>query len=179
MTMPTIFVLVGMIGSGKSTYARRRAAEGALVVCHDDLCRMLHAGCPVGPNSSGYEPELRACYREMEEDLARVAIKHGRDVVIDRTHLTRESRERWTSFARYPRFPSWAQPSVIAVVFPMEDPEVHALRRFTSDARGRTYDQWLQVARHHHDQAAREPLSEAEDFDEIRNAPLGEDANHA
>ena len=35
--MPRIEVLVGMIASGKSTYARKRASEGA--VCYDtDSC---------------------------------------------------------------------------------------------------------------------------------------------
>jgi predicted kinase len=86
-------VLVGMIASGKSTYARRRADEGALVVSHDDLTAMLHA-------RYRYEQGLREPYRRIEESIAWRGLDAGRDVVIDRTHLTRESRERWLKWVR-------------------------------------------------------------------------------
>ncbi len=35
-------LLVGMIASGKSTYARRRAAEGAIIICDDAVKAALH-----------------------------------------------------------------------------------------------------------------------------------------
>lgn len=165
--MARIEVLVGMIASGKSTYARRRADEGALVVCHDDLCRMLHAGLPVGPAACGYDPDLRTCYRKIEEAIARLAIEFDRDVVIDRTHLTRESRERWLTFARWPSFAEWSQPPVVAVAFPIMTPHFHARRRVEADPRGRSYDEWLDVAWHHRGQAEAEPLAEDEGFAEI------------
>lgn len=163
---PRIELLVGMIASGKSTYARRRADEGALVVCHDDLTAMLHA-------RYRYEPEKRALYRRLEEAIAFEALAGARhldggcDVVIDRTHLTRESRERWLSFARWPRFAEWATPEIIAVAFPIEAPEVHARRRFECDGRGRPYEEWLAVARHHAEQAAAEPVSVTEGFHDV------------
>jgi predicted kinase len=148
-----------MIGSGKSEYARRRAAGGALVVCRDDLCRMLHAGALGG---CGYEPASRERYRRMESALVREVLAAGRDAVIDRTHLTRESRGRWVALAH------GLGAGAIAVVFPVESPEVHARRRFEADARGRSLDDWLAVARHHAAQAAAEPISVDEGFAEIR-----------
>jgi predicted kinase len=149
-------VLVGMIASGKSTYARRRALEGALVVCHDDLTAMLHA-------EYRYEPALREAYRRMEESLTYQALLAGRDVVIDRTHLTRESRGRWLAWA----MSLVARPrSVVAVAFPGGPPEEHAARRYAADPRGRPLGEWLGVARHHAEQAARDPLDwRAEGFD--------------
>lgn len=152
--MPTLEILVGMVGSGKSTYARSRARQGALVICHDDLTEMLHA-------EYRYEPELKAVYRKMEEQLAFTALKAGKDVIIDRTHLTRESRQRWVGFRDGCRANDRDFPEVllVAVVFPLEPPEVHAERRFASDARGRSFDEWLFVARHHHEQATAEPIS--------------------
>jgi predicted kinase len=155
-----IEVLVGMIASGKSTYARRRADEGALVVCHDDLTEMLHA-------RYRYEQELRSLYREMEEGLAATAIKHGKDVIIDRTHLTHESRARWIGFGVV-----WGCP-VIAVAFPITGPYQHAFLRHQDDDRGRSYEEWLQVARHHHSQSLAEPLSADEGFAEIRREVWG------
>lgn len=160
--MPRIELLVGMIASGKSTYARQRADEGAIVVSHDDLTQMLHA-------RYRYEQRLRHLYRKMEEDIAKAAIEDGHDVVIDRTHLTRESRNRWITFGRWPRFAEWALPTVVAVCFPIESPEVHATRRFGCDPRGRSYEEWLNVARHHAEQSAKEPIQIAEGFAEILN----------
>lgn len=155
-------VLVGMIASGKSTYARKRADAGALVVSHDDLSEMLHA-------RYRYEPELRECYRRMEEDLVVRAMQAGRDVIIDRTHLTKESRARWVDYVH----PFWngSRIDIIAVRFPIEAPEVHASRRVSADSRGRSYEEWLRVATHHAEQAQKEPLGDGEGFDEIVDAP--------
>lgn len=158
-----IEVLVGMIGSGKSTFARRRAREGALVISHDWLTEMLHA-------EYRYEPGLRDCYRQMEDALARWALVWGRDVVVDRTHLTRESRRRWLDLAAILATPAVA---VFAVAFPIDEPDVHARRRFESDPRGRSFQIWLDVATHHYAQAVLEPLSPAEGFAAILNPEVG------
>ena len=37
-----IEVLSGMIASGKTSYARSRADDGALIISHEDLTEMLH-----------------------------------------------------------------------------------------------------------------------------------------
>lgn len=150
-----IEVLVGMIGSGKSSYARWRADQGALVICHDDLTQMLHG-------RYRYEPELRACYRAMQIQLAQNGIVAGRDVIIDRNHLTRESRAFWIDVARRSE-----NTPIVAVPFPIGSAEDHARRRFYADARGRSYEEWLKVALHHEAQAAAEPLLATEGFDAI------------
>lgn len=155
-------VLCGMIASGKSTYARKRADEGALVVSHDDLTAMLHV-------RYRYEQELRACYRAMEEDLVYRALRAARDVVIDRTHLTRESRQRWIVYARAIRgMAIWkTPPAIVAVRFPIDAAHIHATRRLESDPRGRSFLEWHQVALHHAEQARAEPLERSEGFDRI------------
>jgi predicted kinase len=160
--MPTVELMVGMIASGKSTYARKRGDDGALIVCFDDLTAMLHA-------RYRYDPELRATYRLMEEALAYAALtKAGRDVLIDRTHLTRESRARWVILAR-----EWGVP-IVAVATPIMPAEVHAIRRFRADPRGRSLEDWSWVALHHAGQARAEPLESSEGFAEIRTFDLGE-----
>jgi predicted kinase len=159
-----IEVLIGMIASGKSTYARRRADEGALVICHDDLTQMLHA-------RYRYESGLREFYRQLMRTIAVAALEHGRDVVIDRTHLTKESRWLWVDLRNRLRFDRDEQDDpmaveLIAVVFPIEPASWHAKRRHDHDARGRPFDEWMQVAMHHKEQAVAEPLDwQAEGFD--------------
>lgn len=140
-----IELLVGMIGSGKSTYARRRAKQGALIISHDDLTEMLHG-------EYRYEAELKPAYLAMMRGIAVQAVLAKRDVVIDRTHLTRESRHFWTGCGYL-----WDVP-VVAVTFPILAPEAHAQRRFEADPRGRSYEDWLKVAWHHAEQAWKEPL---------------------
>jgi predicted kinase len=159
-------VLVGMIASSKSGYARKRAKQGALCISHDDLTAMLHC-------EYRYEQDLRECYRGMEESLAWAALNAGRDVIIDRTNLTAESRRRWLRWARevYDSLNTFngkgPRTTVVAVAFPVEAPEVHARRRFEADPRGRSHEEWYMVAQHHFAQHLAEPLSENEGFAEI------------
>jgi predicted kinase len=155
----TLYLLCGMIASGKSSFARARADEGALVVCHDDLTAMLHA-------SYRYEQPLRACYRAGEEALAGIIIASGRRVVIDRTHLTRESRERWVRWFRTFGAPG----QIVAVTFPMLTPREHAMRRVKADPRCRSFETWLAVAELHAREA--EPIRWDEGFDNVILAPV-------
>ena len=152
--MAEIRLLIGMIGSGKTTYARAMAdTHGDVIVSHDDLTEMLHGRYT-------YHQALKPMYLDMMKSLAMVAIGHGKNVIIDRTHLTRESRAFWVDVAKK------ANIYVVAVGFKVETPEVHAQRRFKFDPRGRPYDEWLNVAKHHAAQIEAEPLDwDAEGFD--------------
>jgi predicted kinase len=159
--------LVGMVGSGKSTYARKRADQGALVVSHDDLTRMLHGG------RGRYEPGLRQCYRDMLGHVVVSGFAAGRDVIVDRTHLTRESRQYWVDLGRFLKI------ACVAVAFPIYDAEMHATRRYSADPRDRTFAKWLEVAEHHAAQAALEPLGADEGFARILDVSWdGSDENN-
>lgn len=162
MSSPHLEILVGMIASGKSTYALKRAKEGALVISHDALTEMLHA-------EYRYEGGLRNVYRQMEQGIAWAALCAGRDVVVDRTHLTRESRERWIKWARtfdsLQTFDGRGHTTPVdAIAFPVDSPLIHAMRRATSDDRGRSPETWLSVAQGHWRDMAKEPLSINEGF---------------
>jgi predicted kinase len=150
-----IELLVGMIASGKSTYARKRARSNAMVVCHDDLTEMLHS-------EYTYNKAFRQFYRDCEEALVKEILANNLDAIIDRTHLTHESRLRWIDFAGVYQVP------IVAVVFPFQTIEKHADRRFKSDNRGRSYAEWENVAQHHASQWYEEPLKDHEGFTEIR-----------
>jgi predicted kinase len=152
---PTVEILVGMIASGKSTYARRRAREGAIIVCFDDLTEMFHG-------KYRHEQGLKDLYREVEESMIHAALFRFRDVIVDRTHLTREARARVVGAVR-----DWVEPArIVAVEFPRQAATVHAERRFRADPRGRSLGHWLFVAHYHAQQADAEPLDwRAEGFD--------------
>lgn len=131
-----IELLVGMVGSGKSTYARKRAEEGWFIVCHDDIVRMVH-----GRNY--YWSNFSPIYRAIEESAVRSAHGYCLDVVVDRTSLRRHERERWIKIAKD------LEDKIDAVVFPFEHHEIHAQRRFDDDPRGSSLEAWTSVTRTH------------------------------
>lgn len=136
--MPRLEILVGMIASGKSTYCKMRARDGALVVNDDAVVTALHGG-----NYDLYTEALRPLYKLVRTTMIRAGLMMGRDVVVDSTNLTTRRREKMVELAKECN----AEP--IAVVFPFESPEIHASRRWRTDNRGCSYEKWLAVARHH------------------------------
>lgn len=71
-------VLVGLPGSGKSTWAKRAAEKnGSLVICQDEL--------------GGREACIQACAKALAE---------GRSVIIDRTNIDKRQRAYWVRLAK-------------------------------------------------------------------------------
>lgn len=148
-------VLVGMIASGKSTYAAKRAAAGAVIINADAIVTAIHGG-----NYKLYHDAYKPVYKGIEHSIASLAVAAGRDVVVDNCNQSVATRARWIAVAK-----SLSQPCV-AVVFPKETCEVHAKRRASADARGYTEEQWLGVAKRHSAQYVQP--NESEGFDAIR-----------
>lgn len=135
----SMYVLVGMIASGKSTYAKTAATGGAIVVNDDSVVTAVHGGNPLL-----YRESLKPLYKSLQNHIVAMAVALGRDVVVDcGVNIRERSRRRWIGMAH-----SLDQPCM-AVVFPRSSPEVHAKRRFSDDARGYSYNDWLAVAMSH------------------------------
>ncbi len=88
----TAYILVGLPGSGKSTWARkkcaelREAGEMCVIVNRDALRQMMHGEYAYNPD---YEP--------MVSSVARSAVRHALvcgSVIVDETHITEEKRWR-------------------------------------------------------------------------------------
>jgi predicted kinase len=127
-------ILVGNIASGKSTYAKERARQGALVVSMDALLTALHGGL------YAYDKELKETYRLIQSALITAAIRTGRDVVVDDRNHTEVKRGRLIAIAAAEGEP------VAATVFEREDPMVHSDRRVKAGARGVSGSKWFEVA---------------------------------
>lgn len=136
--MSEIQVLVGMVASGKSTYALQKAREGWIVVSEDATVMSVHAN-----DYQLYATALKPLYKAVENTTVALALALGRSVIIDRVNGTKASRARWISMAKS------LDVEVSAVVFPMCDSEVHASRRSYSDSRGYDYKKWLEVVEKH------------------------------
>ena len=134
-----LIVLVGMIASGKSTLAKKLASEGAVIVNDDAIVTAVHGG-----DYTLYERRLKPLYKSIENHITTTGIALGRCVVVDRgVNVSRSARARWVALARSLDIPS------IAVCFPNEGAHVHAERRHTHDARGCSFESWLEVAKRH------------------------------
>jgi hypothetical protein len=109
-----------------------------------------------------YEAALRPGYAAIMRQTVEVGFAHGRDVILDGTHLTRESRRYWLEQARA------AGGRVVAVQFPVGPAEIHAARRCAAGDRGKSYAEWLAVAERQCAEALAEPVDAVQEgFDEV------------
>jgi predicted kinase len=139
---PKIYVLVGMIASGKSTYCLNAAKQGAIIVNDDAIVNMIHAD-----EYTLYDKKLKILYKTLENTIISLGIALGRKIIIDRgLNVSRKARQRWVALAN--SFDVECE----AIVFPKDTVEVHAQRRFESSNRGHSYEYWLDVATEHNKQ---------------------------
>lgn len=137
--MPVIEILVGMVASGKSTYAKRRAAEGFIVINDDAIVNAVHAD-----QYTLYDESLKPLYKGTEVFIMNTAVAMGKNVLVDKgLNLSRRSRERWIALGRS------LDVAVECMLFEVFAPEVHAERRAAADLRGHDHAYWLKVAKHH------------------------------
>lgn len=92
---PTVFLLVGLTGSGKTTYARQRLEPaGAVRLSVDELVHERH-----GRYGVDYpEPEYFALEAPVVEEVRHRLVElvgAGRDVVLDHGLWLRKDREAW------------------------------------------------------------------------------------
>jgi predicted kinase len=135
---PRVEVLVGMIASGKSTYAQVRASEGAVCIDTDTIVTMVHGG-----DYQGYDVAYKPIYKAIESAAIMSALCAGRDVIVDRTSLTISSRRKYIGAAHSVDAECWCMSAEI------DTPQVHAARRAATDGRGYDEEYWEKVAIHH------------------------------
>lgn len=132
-------VLVGMIASGKSTYARSAAQRGVICMNDDAIVNMLHAD-----DYTLYDKSLKVLYKSIENHIIGTALAMQRVVMVDRgLNVSVRGRKRWIALAQ-----SFDVPCE-AILFANEGPEVHATRRARMDSRGHPFEYWIRVAQRH------------------------------
>lgn len=157
-----IEVLVGMIASGKSSWAKDRAREGCIIINDDAIVNSVHADI-----YTLYSKPLKPLYKSIEDHIFHTAVAMGLSVVVDKgLSLSAASRQRWIALGRSLDVP------VHAVLFEVFEPEIHAKRRFEADTRGHTLDYWMAVAQGHRDKYEMPTITEG--FDTVVTRPWTE-----
>jgi predicted kinase len=108
-----VYYLIGCIGSGKSTWAKKHADSKTKIVSADGFREMING-------QYKYEPEADRVIDGMMNDCIARLLSCGYDVIIDVCHLTNDRRATW----KIPRCHK-----KIAVVFPIKENEWHVGNR--------------------------------------------------
>jgi predicted kinase len=135
--MPTVYVLMGLPGSGKTTWRNRFVAErkgAAHAVARDDVVEEM-----AGLHGITYAEAWRTFSRIIDKEFRRrltEAFTLGKDVVVDNTNLTAKARRR--IFGRVPE--EWEK---VGVIFDV--PEQWLVHRLLAraDAGGKRVAPWL------------------------------------
>lgn len=94
--MKTVYLTIGVIGSGKSTWALQKVQETDQKICiiNKDLIREMIFG------EYKYDPDKEDLVRKIAWASVQQAIEHGYDVIIDETNITRKKRHQWIDYLR-------------------------------------------------------------------------------
>ncbi|MFD4953067.1 ATP-binding protein [Streptomyces sp. NPDC058451] len=92
---PTVYLLVGLTGSGKTTYARRRLeSAGAVRLSVDERVHARHGRYGVDYPERDYFSLEAPVVAEVREELVDL-VAAGRDAVLDHGLWLRSAREEW------------------------------------------------------------------------------------
>ena len=84
-----IYILCGIVGSGKSTWARKKAEEtGAFIINRDSLRTMFNGSYKFDKEQ---EDLIMDCTRAITYEL----VDYGKDIIIDECNLTVLRRALW------------------------------------------------------------------------------------
>lgn len=161
-----IYLLVGNIASGKSTFVKQQLDKepDTLIVNDDLIVKAVH-----GNDYTLYNTKFKKLYKEIEYRIIQEAILQKVDLIIDRPCNKAKTRKRYTEFIRsfYLR-----KPTINFINFEFEGSFQHAIRRYKTDARGYSIEDWVGVA--DRIQSQFDPIDETEDFDQLYQAEYQE-----
>lgn len=108
MSKPTFTMMVGLVGSGKSTYAKQLAEETNAIICSSDAIREELYG---DENSQDNNEEIfKILHSRIKENL-----KNGKNVIYDATNINSKRRRAFLSELR--KIPCVKKCIVIATPF--------------------------------------------------------------
>ena len=99
--MPTVYMLIGLPGSGKSTYAEKLAkGEDAVIVSTDKIREELFGDEAIQSNEK-YNGNTVFC---IAHDRVKLAMLEGKNVIFDATNVKRKDRKYFLDLLRPEKF---------------------------------------------------------------------------
>lgn len=135
--MSKLYLPIGLIGSGKSTWARQYIKDhpNPKIVGGDEIRFMLNGGNYV------HDESLEPIILEVLFGATQTLLSSGCDVILDECYcsLSREMRARVVTVV------SFYATEIIAVVFPECDMQDHIDDKILKGLRGKTVNYWKRV----------------------------------
>ena len=125
--MSTIYVLIGFPGSGKSTWAKKKATEEemTIIINRDSIRNMIKDKYVFDSRYEGLASNI--AYNSMVE-----ALSYNFDVIIDETSLTKKKRSTWRNL----------EYKFVGVWFTESEKNVEYRK---NDLRGYTPEKWQEI----------------------------------
>jgi predicted kinase len=136
--MQTVYILCGLIGSGKSTWAKEKAAaeEQTIIINRDALRTMIKDAYVF---NQLYEPYLK----KITSVHVGMALEDAFDIIIDETHLTRKKRSEWVELVNIFNSRGRGHKAKIVIVYFSE--KENNLKNRMANSRGISQDVWENV----------------------------------
>jgi predicted kinase len=150
---PELIILIGNIGSGKSTYCKKYQEQGCVIIARDQLRYGIGNGKYVF--NYDYEPIIW----DVEHHMFRRFLDLGVDIVIDEVGISKKMRERYIPYAKALGY------KIIALELPRFSMEEAVARRMTNPHGQDDANLWKQVWTKFDNQY--EAPTKEEGFDEI------------
>lgn len=91
--MPTLHILIGLPGSGKSTWRAKHGGD-AVVISSDDQIDAFAAAHGIGYDAAWGQVNHKDIKRH-SRDRFEAAVREGRDIVVDMTNMRAKARRSW------------------------------------------------------------------------------------
>lgn len=150
---PEIIVLVGNIGSGKSTICKKYVEKGYYVVARDALRYMIGGGNYI------YNPEIEPAIFKSETNIIISLMFFKVNIIIDEVGISKKLREKYIKLAKEHNY------KVIALVMPKLTMKESVDRRMNNPHQQNDRKLWEQIWTQFNSRYT-EPTKE-EGFDEI------------
>lgn len=90
--MPKVYMMIGVPGSGKSTWINNQSWTHECVLVSTDKLIEIEAGRQGKTYNGVFHDYIKEATRLMEEDI-RLAVEAGKDIIWDQTNTSRKSRK--------------------------------------------------------------------------------------
>lgn len=132
--MKQLQILIGNIGNGKSTYCKKLAKQGYLIISKDDIRYSIGAGTYIFT----YEYET-AIDHAIKSFCKQLMIDSISSIIIDETNMRKDTRKPYLDLATLYEY------NKLAVIFPKLPKEESVARRLKSNHGTISKDLWEEV----------------------------------